>query len=307
MRLEGLAPYIVRNYPDVMATVGENLRRLREASGHDQKAIAAEMGVPQSQLSNWENDRYQTLDMRTLLRLAKAYDATVDDLLTGVDEEYEELKASIVYIDNFAGPALARDGERTGEDIFSGYKADDIPVIAEGHATPQPNLFWSTDGTLLSEVEDRISRPSGISDPFAYAIRVIGDSMLPRFKPGERLIAAPRQPVQDGDEVYVELVTGERLIKEARRAQGGWILVSYNPSYPPRMVRTEDVGAMHPIVHITTGRRGRRVVPIGEERRRQGAGKKQNPVDPLDDEQRAPDPVEDLREVARGDHDETAE
>ncbi len=301
MRLETVAADIARNYAQAVATVGQNLRRMREAAGRDQKVIAAEMGVPQSQLSNWENDRYQTLDTRTLLRLAKAYNATVEDLLAGVDDEYEQLKAVMLSEHHERGGT--HDGERTGEDIYTHYKANEIPVIAEGHATPQPNLFWSTDGTLLAEVEERVARPSGITDPHAYAIRVIGDSMMPRFKPGERLIAAPRQSVQDGDEVYVELLSGERLIKEARRAPGGWMLVSYNPAYPPRVVRAEDIGAMHPIVHITTGRRGRRVVPINEERRRPTRSQPRR-----DDDDQAPhDQPDRLREVAHEDRDETEE
>lgn len=190
-------------------------------------------------------------------------------------------------------PAGSPEAERTDEDIFTGYKPNDIPVIVEGHASPQPNLFWSTDGSLLSEVGDRMSRPARIRDPHAYGIRVIGDSMVPRFRPGERLIASPHDAISDGDEVYVELLSGERLIKEARRIPGGgWMLISYNASYPPRAVRAEDIGAMHRIIHIDTGKRGTRVVPINEPRRQRHA-EKPRPVEHVDD----------IPEIDRGEED----
>jgi phage repressor protein C with HTH and peptisase S24 domain len=233
--------------------VGDVIRKLRQGRGWNVENLAQQAGIDKmtvSRIERGEGARQESLD-----KIARAF-----GLISAV-ELYRLVPTAAAAV---AGvEPLAHEGERTGEDIFTDYRRDDIPVIVEGHATPQPGLFWSEDGSLRSDVVDeRVSRPSGISDPHAYAIRVHGDSMFPRFKPGERLIASPRQEVRDGDEVYVELLSGERLIKQARRTSGGWMLVSYNPAYPPREVRREEVGAIHPIIHITAGRVGRRVVAI---------------------------------------------
>jgi phage repressor protein C with HTH and peptisase S24 domain len=73
--------------------------------------------------------------------------------------------------------------------------------------------------------------------------------MLPVFKPGMTLIVSPNVPVNDGDEVYVQLLSGERLIKIARRVSDGWLLESTNPAYEPRFVQKSEVGAIHPVLY----------------------------------------------------------
>lgn len=154
-------------------------------------------------------------------------------------------------------PPPSADDDVEDETIdVSGYTKNAIPVIAEGDATPQPGLFWETDGSLKSEVEDRLTRPRDVNDPRAYGVTVRGDSMMPRFKPGDVLVVSPNIAAADGDEVYVQLLSGERLIKVARKVVGGWWLESYNPAHETRPVRRSEIGAMHPIVWIRPKRRG---------------------------------------------------
>lgn len=161
----------------------------------------------------------------------------------------------------YLGGATVPDDESTIEadvtdDDVSGFKKEDIPVVAEGSASPDPNLFWDDTGVLMSEVEDRITRPYDVSDPRAYGVRVRGDSMVTRLKPGDIAIVSPNTPAADGDEVYAQLLSGERLLKVAHRIPGGWMLESYNRAYEPRMVKASEIGAMHPILWIRPKRRG---------------------------------------------------
>jgi len=153
----------------------------------------------------------------------------------------------------------------TGDDVspasdnyvdVSGYKQDDLPVIAEGDASPRGDVFWSKEGALLETVENRLSRPYDVSDPRAFGVLVRGDSMLPVFRPGMYLVVSPNTPVGDGDEVYVELTSGEHLVKTARRAAGGWILESANPAHEARFVAKEEIEMMHPIVWARRAKKG---------------------------------------------------
>jgi phage repressor protein C with HTH and peptisase S24 domain len=105
-----------------------------------------------------------------------------------------------------------------------------------------------------------VSRPFDVQDPKAYAVLVRSDSMLPTFRPGLWVIASPRAPVEDGDEVVVQLRTRERWVKIARRVPGGYLLESSNPTYPPRFVTNEEIVSMHAIVYARRKRPGRRVV-----------------------------------------------
>ncbi len=232
-----LAGYIAQDYALPVPTVGENIRKLRIERSLAQGELAARLGVKQSTVSNWETDRRGLPETPTLFKLAKALHCSIEDLLAGVDEAYSKQRS-------------AAGGPDVDEEILdvSGYRKDDIPVVAEGEASPQGNLFWDDEGKLKSEVEDRISRPFDVRDPKAYGVRVRGDSMMPAYKPGMVLVVSPNVPVKSGDEVYVQLLNGERLLKVARKVPGGWMLESLNPAYEPRFVKRSEIGAMHPVL-----------------------------------------------------------
>jgi transcriptional regulator with XRE-family HTH domain len=76
-----------------VATIGENIRRLRSKAGYStQGAFATALGVPQPRLSDWENDRWGVPETLTLVKIAKILDISVDELLAEVDQEYEVIR-----------------------------------------------------------------------------------------------------------------------------------------------------------------------------------------------------------------------
>jgi phage repressor protein C with HTH and peptisase S24 domain len=106
----------------------------------------------------------------------------------------------------------------------------------------------------LSDVLDYLQRPAALADDKdSYALTIIGASMVPRFKPGERVGVSPKARVEIGDDVIVQL-RGENtnrvrqvLIKElVRRSATHITLAQYNP---PRELRIErkDILAMHKV------------------------------------------------------------
>lgn len=241
-------------YPLPVPSFGENLKREREARGLTQDEVAKRMGYTNnSQVAAWERSPNRLPDPENVRKAAEAIGCEPRLLLLGVETDYDRLR---------------RGADDVDADVIdvSGFKKDDIPVVAEGDASPQPNLFWDNSGVLLSEVEDRVTRPREISDPRAYGVRVRGDSMITRLQPGDVAIISPNTPAQDGDEVYAQLLSGERLLKVAHKITGGWLLESYNRAYPPRQVKRSEIGAMHPILWIRSKRRGRRVVPEKDHR-----------------------------------------
>jgi transcriptional regulator with XRE-family HTH domain len=77
----------------VRASVGSNIRRLREAAGYEtQGAFAKALRVPQSRLSDWENDRYGIPDTPNLLKIATTLRVSIDALLDGVDRAYDHAR-----------------------------------------------------------------------------------------------------------------------------------------------------------------------------------------------------------------------
>jgi hypothetical protein len=105
-----------------------------------------------------------------------------------------------------------------------------------------------------SEVLDFLRRPAGLaSDRDAYALIIQGDSMYPRFKPGERVAVSPNSEPQIGDDVIVQLrAEGDDrvrmvLIKELVRRTATYVeLRQYNPLNVFRISRRKIV-AMHQV------------------------------------------------------------
>ena len=63
---------------------GENFRRIRKESGFSQKQVAEKLGIFQSNISDWENDRSRP-DYEKLIALANLYEVSLYELL-GIDD-----------------------------------------------------------------------------------------------------------------------------------------------------------------------------------------------------------------------------
>jgi phage repressor protein C with HTH and peptisase S24 domain len=91
-------------------------------------------------------------------------------------------------------------------------------LSAPGNVKPVPLLGTALGGgwgdaeiemteLRLGEILDRVSRPQSLlGDDAAYALEIVGDSMAPRFEPGERVFVSPKANVRPGDDVIVQLV-----------------------------------------------------------------------------------------------------
>lgn len=65
-----------------------------------------------------------------------------------------------------------------------------------------------------------------------FFVRAIGDSMKPRIYPGDMVIARMTNYANDGD-VVVCVNNGFTIIKQLRKTEKGWLLVSFNGQYEP--------------------------------------------------------------------------
>ena len=121
------------------------------------------------------------------------------------------------------GPILDRsrlnpDGTLKSEDPGAGTRASDI---RGAWAAPEPHRpvpligtafagEWGADIEMselhLTDVLDYLGRPPELqTDPDSYALEIVGESMAPRFEPGERAFVSPLSPVRIGDDVVVQL------------------------------------------------------------------------------------------------------
>lgn len=229
-------------------TFGRNIRRLRWDAGiRTQRGLADLLGVPQPQVSDWENDRYGTLETMTLVRIAKGLRCSVDQLLAGIDADYDRVRES----------RGTRAAETAGDDGYSrrpcaapacaaNRHCADIPVVAEGGGSWR--ILDDARRSGGADVVQWVSRPPDLSDPDAYGVRIRSDAMLPAYRPNTVAIVAPGRRVQGGDEVYAALASGERLIRQTQPVRGGFLLQAYNRAYRTRVVDRKDVLGMDVVV-----------------------------------------------------------
>lgn len=127
---------------------------------------------------------------------------------------------------------------------------DPIPKSAFVRVPVVGNVQAGLDGYL-----EELQYPPGFGDGHveypardgnAYALRVRGDSMRPRIRPGEFLIVEPNHPVNPGDDVVVVCSDGRKMVKELMFIRGAEVsLLSINSDFSPLTVPLEDVTAMH--------------------------------------------------------------
>jgi phage repressor protein C with HTH and peptisase S24 domain len=100
---------------------------------------------------------------------------------------------------------LAEWGEERADDHAAGIRR--IPIINKV-AAGYPQDFTDL-GYPVGIADDYVAAPAELSDPNAFAVRVVGDSMAPRYNEGDVVIFSPAAPVKSGDDCFVRFaVTG---------------------------------------------------------------------------------------------------
>ena len=108
-----------------------------------------------------------------------------------------------------------------------------------------------TDGYLEhTDVEDgSIDYPAKYPD--AYALRVRGDSMRPRIKSGEFIVAEPHVKAVPGDDVVVVCKDGRKMVKELLYMRDDEVtLGSINNGFKPVSLLKDQIESIHYVAAI---------------------------------------------------------
>lgn len=125
--------------------------------------------------------------------------------------------------------------------------SDRVPVV--GTVQAGDDGYWEELQYPTGHGDGFIRYPS--RDPNAYALRVKGDSMRPRIKPGEFLLVEPNSAVIPGEEVIVTTVDGRSMVKVLGPRRDGMIeLQSINEDHRPITLDEAQVRTMHFVAAI---------------------------------------------------------
>ena len=121
-----------------------------------------------------------------------------------------------------------------------------IPLI--GHAQAGDEGYFDDAGFPTGNGWDEVDFPD-LGDPHAYALEISGDSMVPVYRDGDRIVVAPGASVRRGDRVVARTVSGEVMAKEVQRMTAGRVeLLSINREHDDRSLAREEIEFIHRIV-----------------------------------------------------------
>lgn len=133
-----------------------------------------------------------------------------------------------------------------------------LPIAVTSNVSPAPALASSTwlpvvghvkagpDG-YLEEMQYPVGHGEGYveywtKDPSAYALRIKGDSMHPRYRAGEYIVVTPAIEPQPGRDVVVKLKNGLSLLKQLNWIRSGEVqLLSINNGYAPHTISFDEI------------------------------------------------------------------
>lgn len=190
-----------------MATLGENLKKIRKAKKMTQKELAQKSGVKQSVISDLETGNARSTG--SILELANALSVTAEELKKGVFDE--GLLTNVVPV----APRMA-------------------PVLSWVQAGTMTNV----EAVDMSQVEEWLPIPDGDCEKCFY-LKVQGLSNYPDFHEGDYILVDPTLPFCDmnsGDIVVVRKfddATFKRLVIEP---DGTKYLQAINPEFKPNII-----------------------------------------------------------------------
>jgi repressor LexA len=237
----------------------DKVRRIAEALGLDAEVLVAQAHL--SQLPEGVRHR--------MARLREIFDKT--------EESIRELKAASGKV---AGVSAAGAGKETSVDLDamhssgllhhlaewgdksppdSGKAAADRPEKAGGLrnipiinkvAAGYPQEFTDL-GYPVGVADDYVSVPTDLSDPNAFAVRVVGDSMEPKYHEGDIVILSPAAGVRSGDDCFVRFGLtggprdGEVTFKRVFFDPGDVVrLQPINEHYAPAVVQPKQIAGI---------------------------------------------------------------
>ncbi len=201
-------------------------------------------------LSEWRKKRLAELVARKFssnVALGQALGhqsgATVGQWLSGHRRLREDSVAKIEALPGLAGwfnlPADMRAPEPSN--------VAEAPALATSRLVPVVgHVKGGVDG-YLEEMQYPVGHGEGFveywtKDPQAYALRVKGDSMHPRYRAREFICVTPSIEAQPGQDVVVKLRDGRKLLKQLNWIRDDEIqLLSINDGYEPTTLQLNEV------------------------------------------------------------------
>ena len=191
-------------------------KELRKKAGLTQIEFAQKLNVDQSTISKWEQDK-AIPDIQMLVQLASFFNVSVDYLM-GREQKVDN---------NIRGVQMERNTVR-------------IPVYG---TIPAGVPIEMIEDSYIEDYED-ISADLLRGDNKYFALRVKGNSMLPKFEDDDILILKQTEDCENGAYCAVSINHTECTFKKVIKRMNGLTLMPLNPDYEPLFFTNKEVAEL---------------------------------------------------------------
>jgi phage repressor protein C with HTH and peptisase S24 domain/DNA-binding XRE family transcriptional regulator len=196
-------------------SLGQIIRDRREEKNLTQDQVSVRVNISKPYLSNIETGRVGNPPSdKVLVELEKALEFATGELVRighemvtppDVRERLEALQMQVEQLQAQAGKGKgkvdAKKGKGKGTNVSDWFSAGrPVPIINKVSAGYPYNF---TDMDYPAGVADDYIRCPDVHDPHAFAARVVGDSMIPKYVEGDVVIFAPATQPRTGDDCFV--------------------------------------------------------------------------------------------------------
>lgn len=203
----------------------DKLRHLRDTRGWTKKDVARKAGVAYTTYAEYERKKRQSKPtIKHARAIARVFGLSADYLL-----------------DETKGYPPPPETQRPSSLI------NIIGLVSAG----ETEIAYDDAGLPVGgSIEEPLERPYDVKDAHTYGLLIEGNSMLPGYPKGTKVVVCPSETVKTGDIVICRLrSTGKVYIKEIKFQGDVVILSSHNTtSYPPMAVPQKDILFCHKVV-----------------------------------------------------------
>ena len=181
-------------------SIGERIKNLRQALGISQVELADRIGVSKQTLYKYENGIITNIPSDKIEAIARVTCTTPADIM-GWESSVESSSGRRI-------PVYGR--------VAAGIPIEEIQDLRDYEEIPD---FWTGE---------------------YMALRVKGDSMLPRIADGDVVIVRVQSDAESGDVVVAQVNGCDATVKKLIKHQNGITLQAYNPAYDPMFFNEEE-------------------------------------------------------------------
>ncbi|MEO0482779.1 MAG: S24 family peptidase [Planctomycetota bacterium] len=239
---------------------GELLERLETVLGFEPGVLvraAHRAGLPEplrQEMQNLETDRREATRVARLLAGAIV---DQDGRLTGALDKAYRSGALHQFVERFIASDTGAGTDSDAAKRAAGAELVDLPVevpLINSVSAGYPREF--TDLGYPARVADEYVRCPDLSDPDAFAARVVGDSMEPAYHAGDVVIFSPSKTLKSGQDCFARIepdheTTFKRVYFErGERGEEVIRLQPINSRYAPRVLPRERVAGLYAAARV---------------------------------------------------------